>query len=65
MAERRQGSADDRAWREGFVALGALNPLRWARVGGIPAWVNRSAHNGAWRLAAELPADSPPRADAR
>jgi hypothetical protein len=65
VAERWQGSADDRAWREGFVALEVLNPQGWARVGRIPAWVNRSAHNGAWRLAAELPADSPGRAEVR
>ncbi|MFI9574597.1 hypothetical protein ACIG5D_24465 [Microbispora rosea] len=34
-------------------------------MGPIPAWVNRSAHNGAWRLAVELPEDSPDRADVR
>jgi hypothetical protein len=65
VAERWQGSADDRAWREGFVALEVLNPHGWARVGRIPAWVNRSSHNGAWRLAAKLPADSPARGDVR
>ncbi|MEV0144673.1 MULTISPECIES: hypothetical protein [unclassified Nonomuraea] len=65
VAERWQGSAEDRAWREGFVALEVLNPYGWARVGDIPAWVNRSSHNGAWRLAAKLPAGSPARADVR
>ncbi|MET7337134.1 hypothetical protein [Nonomuraea sp. NPDC005650] len=65
VAERWQGSADDRDWRGGFVALEVLNPRGWARVGSVPAWVNRSAHNGAWRLAAELPAESPRRADVR
>ncbi|MEU0483294.1 hypothetical protein ABZ260_29420 [Streptosporangium sp. NPDC006013] len=65
VAERWQGSADDRAWRKGFVALEVLNPQGWAHVGRIPAWVNRSSHNGAWRLAAKLPEDSPDRADVR
>ncbi|MFF3669752.1 hypothetical protein [Microtetraspora malaysiensis] len=65
VAERWQGSADDRAWRKGFVALEVLNPQGWAHVGRIPAWVNRSSHNGAWRLAAKLPKDSPDRADVR
>jgi hypothetical protein len=65
VAVRWQGSADDRAWREGFVPLGVLNPHGWAHVGEIPAWVNRSSHNGAWRLAAKLPTDSPSRADVR
>ncbi|MEU0564639.1 hypothetical protein ABZ297_04450 [Nonomuraea sp. NPDC005983] len=65
VAERWQGSADDRAWRKGFVALEVLNPQGWAHVGRIPAWVNRSSHNGAWRLAAKLPANSPGDADVR
>jgi hypothetical protein len=65
VAARWQGSAEDRAWREGFVPLEVMNPQGWARVGPIPAWVNRSAHNGAWRLATELPADSPVRAGVR
>ncbi|MCA2229993.1 hypothetical protein [Nonomuraea aurantiaca] len=65
VAERWQGSADDRAWREGFVALEVLNPHGWNHVSRIPAWVNRSSHNGAWRLAAKLPTDSPDRADVR
>jgi hypothetical protein len=65
VATRWQGSADDRAWREGFVPLEVMNPQGWARVGSVPAWVNISAHNGAWQLAAELPADSPARADVR
>lgn len=65
VAERWQGSADDRAWREGFVALEVLNPHGWNHVRQIPAWVNRSSHNGAWRLAAKLPADSPGDADVR
>ena len=60
-----QGSADDRAWRKGFVSLEVMNPQGCARVGPVPAWVNRSAHNGAWQLAAKLPADSPTRADVR
>ncbi|MFI6180899.1 MULTISPECIES: hypothetical protein [unclassified Nonomuraea] len=65
VAARWQGSADDRAWRDGFVALEVLNPQGWARVGDIPAWVNRSAHNGVWRLDVELPTDTPPSADVR
>ncbi len=65
VVARWQGSADDRAWREGFVSLEAMNPQGWARVGHVPAWANRSAHNGAWQLAAELPVDSPTRADVR
>ncbi|MEV4186138.1 hypothetical protein AB0J28_32400 [Streptosporangium canum] len=65
VAARWQGSAADRAWREGFVSLEVMNPQGWARVGPIPAWVNRSAHNGAWQLATTLPADSPARADVR
>jgi len=65
VAERWQGSADDRSWRKGFVALEALNPYGWKYVSRIPAWVNLSSHNGAWRVAAELPADSPARADVR
>lgn len=63
VAEHWQGSDDDRAWRKGFVALEVLNPHGWNHVGRIPAWVNRSSHNGAWRLAADLPAGSPARAD--
>ncbi|MGP3915401.1 hypothetical protein [Nonomuraea sp. 10N515B] len=65
VAERWQGSTDDRAWRKGFVALEVLNPQGWNHVRRIPAWVNRSSHNGAWRLAIKLPADSPDRADVR
>ncbi|MDX3110982.1 hypothetical protein [Nonomuraea angiospora] len=65
VAERWQGSAEDRAWRDGFVALEVLNPHGWNHVRQIPAWVNRSSHNGAWRLAARLPADSPARAEVR
>ncbi|MEV0169211.1 hypothetical protein [Nonomuraea fuscirosea] len=65
VAERWQGSADDRAWREGFVALEVLNPHGWNHVSRVPAWVNRSSHNGAWRLAAKLPTASPDRADVR
>ncbi|MEO3799304.1 hypothetical protein [Nonomuraea sp. B1E8] len=65
MAERWQGSADDNAWRRGFVALEVLNPHGWNHVGRIAAWVNRSSHNGAWRLAAKLPADPPGDADVR
>ncbi|MEU7900086.1 hypothetical protein AB0B45_45555 [Nonomuraea sp. NPDC049152] len=65
VATRWQGSADDRAWREGFVALEVLNPQGWGRVGDIPAWVNRSDHNGAWHLAAKLPVDSPVRGAVR
>ncbi|WP_440105011.1 hypothetical protein, partial [Streptosporangium sp. H16] len=44
VVARWQGSAADRAWREGFVSLEVMNPQGWARVGPIPAWVNRSAH---------------------
>ncbi|MCG5220364.1 hypothetical protein [Streptosporangium sp. KLBMP 9127] len=65
VVTRWQGSADDRAWREGFVALEVLNPQGWGRVGDIPAWVNLSDHNGAYHLAAKLPADSLTRADVR
>ncbi|MBB3730369.1 hypothetical protein [Nonomuraea dietziae] len=65
VAERWQGSADDHAWRKGFVALEVLNPQGWNHVSQSPAWVNRSSHNGAWRLAAKLPANSPHRADVR
>lgn len=65
VAERWQTSADDRAWRKGFVALEVLNPYGWKYVKRIPSWVNLSSHNGTWRLAAELPADSPARADVR
>ncbi|MGW4964299.1 hypothetical protein ACWEPL_44380 [Nonomuraea sp. NPDC004186] len=65
VAERWQGSADDRAWRKGFVALEVLNPQGWNHVRRIPAWVNRSSHNGAWRLAARLPTGSPARAEVR
>lgn len=65
VAERWQGSADDHAWRKGFVALEVLNPQGWNHVRRIPAWVNRSSHNGAWRLAAKLPTGSPGRADVR
>ncbi|TDC06650.1 hypothetical protein E1267_15725 [Nonomuraea longispora] len=65
VAERWQGSADDRAWRQGFVALEVLNPRGWNHVGRVPAWVNRSSHNGAWRLAAELPTDPPADAEVR
>ncbi|MFI9597552.1 hypothetical protein [Nonomuraea sp. NPDC052265] len=65
VAARWQGSADDRAWRGGFVALEVLNPQGWARVGDVPAWVNRSAHNGVWKLDVELPTDTPPGADVR
>jgi hypothetical protein len=65
VAERWQGSADDHAWREGFVALEVLNPQGWNHAGRIPAWVNRSSHNGAWQLAAELPKNSPRSADVR
>ncbi|MFE3452779.1 hypothetical protein ACFXJ8_28025 [Nonomuraea sp. NPDC059194] len=65
VAERWQGSADDHAWRKGFVALEVLNPRGWNHVRQIPAWVNRSSHNGAWRLAAKLPKNFPDRADVR
>ncbi|MFD9948124.1 hypothetical protein ACFWYW_55140 [Nonomuraea sp. NPDC059023] len=65
VAQRWHGSADDRAWRTGFVALEVLNPQGWNHVRQIPAWVNRSAHNGVWQLAAELPKASPERADVR
>ncbi|RVX38377.1 hypothetical protein EDD27_0677 [Nonomuraea polychroma] len=65
VAERWQGSADDHAWRKGFVALEVLNPHGWNHVRRIPAWVNRSSHNGAWQLAAKLPTDAPHRADVR
>ncbi|WP_152990714.1 hypothetical protein [Sphaerimonospora mesophila] len=65
LAARWQGSADDRAWREGFVPLEAMNPRGWARVGRVPHWVNISAHNGAWQLATKLPANSPTHADVR
>ncbi|TDE38827.1 hypothetical protein E1295_33265 [Nonomuraea mesophila] len=65
VAERWQGSAADRAWRHGFVALDVLNPRGWNHVGRVPAWVNRSAHNGAWRLDAELPTGPPADAEVR
>ncbi len=65
VVERWQGSADDRAWREGFVALEVLNPQGWKYVPRIPSWVNLSSHNGVWRLATELPADSPGHAEVR
>jgi hypothetical protein len=65
VAGRWQSSADDHAWREGFVALEVLNPHGWNHVRQIPAWVHRSSHNGAWRLTAKLPKDSPDRADVR
>ncbi|SDI55214.1 hypothetical protein SAMN05421869_10698 [Nonomuraea jiangxiensis] len=65
VAARWQGSADDQAWRRGFVALETLNPHGWAHVDQVPAWVNTSSHNGAWRLATELPAGSPRDADVR
>ncbi|MEV0165068.1 hypothetical protein [Nonomuraea fuscirosea] len=65
VAERWQGSADDRAWRNGFVALEVLNPRGWNHARRVPAWVNRSSHNGAWRLATQLPTGSPTRADVR
>ncbi|GAA3000053.1 hypothetical protein GCM10017559_21180 [Streptosporangium longisporum] len=63
VVARWQGSSADRAWRKGFVSLEVMNPRGWARVGPIPAWANRSAHNGAWQLATTLPADSPTRAN--
>lgn len=65
VAERWHGSADDRAWRKGFVALEVLNPYGWKYVSRIPSWVNLSSHNGAWRLDTELPVDSPAHADVR
>ncbi|MGW5688545.1 hypothetical protein [Nonomuraea sp. NPDC003754] len=65
VAERWQGSPDDHAWRDGFVPLEVMNPRGWARVRRVPAWVNRSAHNGVWRLAAPLPAGSPAHAGVR
>ncbi|MEV0521620.1 hypothetical protein [Nonomuraea sp. NPDC050405] len=59
MAARWNGSADDRAWREGLVALEELPSGReWDRV---PAWASLSAHNGVWEPATDLPADSPAR----
>jgi hypothetical protein len=65
VAERWQGSADDHAWRKGFVSLEVLNPRGWNHVSQIPAWVNRSSHNGAWRLATKLPKGSQNHADVR
>src|SRR5437868_12349464 len=57
VAARWQGSADDRAWREGFVLLEAMNPQGWRAD--MLAWVNRSAQNGKWLLETELPARTP------
>ncbi|GAA2781918.1 hypothetical protein GCM10020219_061760 [Nonomuraea dietziae] len=37
VAERWQGSADDHAWRKGFVALEVLNPQGWNHVSQSPA----------------------------
>ncbi|WP_449060560.1 hypothetical protein [Planomonospora algeriensis] len=58
MAGRWQGSAADRAWREGFVPLEHPEAASdWKR---LPAWANRSGHNGAWSLDVDLPAETPP-----
>ncbi|MET7333338.1 hypothetical protein [Nonomuraea sp. NPDC005650] len=65
VAVRWQDSADDRAWRKGFIALERLNQQGWNHVDRIPAWVSTSSDNGAWQLAAKLPANSPDRADVR
>ncbi|MFF4622323.1 hypothetical protein [Nonomuraea jabiensis] len=55
VVARWDGSAGDRAWRSGFVPLGGLqNPGGWTDP---PAWAALSAHNGVWKLAAELPAN--------
>ncbi|WP_030453561.1 hypothetical protein [Herbidospora cretacea] len=64
VAARWQGSADDRAWRTGFVPLGVLNPYGWI-TGRLPYWAARSAHNKAWRLAVTLPAQVPSPAPVR
>ncbi|GAA0952414.1 hypothetical protein [Nonomuraea longicatena] len=55
-AERWQGSPQERAWREGFVPLQslALEPGR-----AVPYWALVSAHNGAWKLGADLPSRPP------
>ncbi|MET9245779.1 hypothetical protein [Nonomuraea sp. NPDC003709] len=61
VVARWDGSAGDRAWRSGFVPLGGLQDRGgWTDP---PAWAALSAHNGVWKLAAELPAD--PLAEAR
>ncbi|TKK84514.1 hypothetical protein FDA94_29695 [Herbidospora galbida] len=65
VAASWQGSAADRAWRTGFVPLEVLNPQGWARVGRVPRWAARSAHNRIWRLATTLPAQTPPPAAVR
>ncbi|NRQ38502.1 hypothetical protein HII36_42750 [Nonomuraea sp. NN258] len=65
VAARWAGSADDHAWRDGFVVLGALNPYGWAHVRSVPAWANLSAHHGVWRLATALPSTAPPDAEVR
>ncbi|MGP4100701.1 hypothetical protein [Nonomuraea sp. KM90] len=65
VTARWQGSADDRAWRAGFVPLEPLNPRGWASADQVPAWALLSAHNGVWQQATELPADAPAPADVR
>ncbi|WP_344856159.1 hypothetical protein [Planomonospora alba] len=58
VAGRWHGSAADRAWREGFVPLEHPEAASdWKR---LPAWANRSDHNGAWSLDVDLPAETPP-----
>ncbi|GAA3446393.1 hypothetical protein [Planomonospora venezuelensis] len=58
VAERWHGSAAGRTWREGFVPLEHLEAASgWKR---LPAWANRSDHNGAWTLDTDLPAETPP-----
>nr|WP_062332137.1 hypothetical protein [Herbidospora sakaeratensis] len=64
VAAQWQGSADDRAWRTGFVPLGVLNPYGWI-TGRLPSWANRSAHNKAWRLAVTPPSQAPSPAPVR
>ncbi|MGW6495119.1 hypothetical protein [Nonomuraea angiospora] len=63
VAARWDGSAGDRAWRSGFVLLGGLQDRGgWTDP---PAWAALSAHNGVWKLAAELPAEPLPEARLR
>jgi hypothetical protein len=54
VVERWQGSADDRAWRTGFVPLNGLQVGRER----IPAWAALSEHNGVWSLETGLPVAS-------
>ncbi|WP_084956350.1 hypothetical protein [Thermoactinospora rubra] len=57
VAERWEGSREERAWREGFIPLQNLNlEVDWGRM---PDWVGVSELNSVWKVEADLPSERP------